>query len=177
MHRFWFFPLVLALVAVPFPQLTYLEALFPMVMLDGMPGHVPTVMMTLSDLGEIWNFAASYSVIMGVLLGVGLALFDLLRNRHRPGSEMASSLLGNLWWCGLYVTAINALNTLLCLGVAKAFPGPHAWSKQTIVPLFMVGILNLSAVLWASIRSITSGDVLSPGVLRDKLRRSVHLTG
>ena len=145
-----------------------------MVMLDG---HYPTIRTTLSDLGDIWTIAAPYNVAMGVLLGVGLALFDWLHNRRRSAWKTASTLLLNLWWCGLYVTTLNALNALFALAVVRMLPSTRGWSWQVLVPLFAVAILNLSAILWASIRSVTKSVVLSPGVLGSKLKRSARIQG
>jgi hypothetical protein len=176
MHRFWIFPLTLAVVSVPFPQLTFLEALLPMSMLDG---HFPTVRVTLSDLGDIWNITMPYNVVIGLVLGLGLALFDWFHKPHRAAGKIASSLLANLWWCGFYITAINAFNTAVSLAVIKARPAAPPLNSgsrwEVLLLLLAIAILNFSAIMWAAIRSITADDVISPRVLRNKLKRSATI--
>lgn len=149
-----------------------------MVLLDG---HVPNIWTLGSDLGDIWSLASPYHIIIGVALGIGLALFDWFHTRFhpRPASQTISSLLSNLFWCGLYITTIHALNTLLALTIIKFIPvliglAPNSRSL-ILLPLLAAALLNLSAILWASIRSITQRDIITPQVLRAKLQRSSRL--
>lgn len=188
MNRFWVFPLVLGVVGAALPFLMLVESAAPewyRASTAPVTGTFPRTTLQLwalyrPSLQLLWQWSA----ILGTVLGVALATGDwaLHRRRDRSGGKTSTRLIGNVIWCGLYALSVLVINDLLLITVLKTMGVPVTLSpaQETLFIAFpavvTVGV-NLAAVLWAAIRTTRADDVLSPRVLRDKLRRSTQLTG
>jgi hypothetical protein len=179
MNRFWIFPLILTIMGAFLPVIVLMEGIFPVAMATN-PIALLNVDRLAAQLSEACRITTFYGAFFGALMGLGMALFDWLRNGAHPQSKdsLMSRLILNLWWCGAYAFVVTALNSLLFWFTFSAFTlSPQLFSVR-LLPLLLAAIFGLSAVLWASVRSINNTtDVLSPRVLSRKLKRSAHIEG
>jgi len=182
MNRFWIFPLVLGLMGVLLPLAMLTAAAAPewyrapngrVGVIAGLSFYLPLL--------EVWSLRL---FVLGALFGFGVALWDWLHNRRRDpqGWKTSARLIGNSIWCGVYALAVMVMTDALLIALLKAEGVPKTLSSAQEA-LFIVwpttaaiGML-LSATLWATIRTITTDDVLSPRVLVGKMRHSVKLEG
>ena len=116
---------------------------------------------------------------LGIAVGILFTLWDKIRNQHLLATQ---NLLPNLFWCLLYASSINAINCLIsnfALGFGRGsqryYPPPHDIFTVTKAVIWGALLLNFIAILWAAIRSIQTDDVLTPRVLRGKLRERACL--
>lgn len=178
MKRFIVFPLALGVVGAFFPLVSWGEgviAQWPVFPVGPFPGIFGLAK-------DVFAATMPYGVAVGAAMGIGLAVCDKVRNRNRYNS--AQLLLANLFWCLLYATLIAAINCALCavtlLLTIDFTQFPFAGSSPLLRLLAGIFVLhsvsNFTAILWAAIRAITTDDVLTPRVLRDKLRRSSRLS-
>lgn len=167
MNRFWVFPLVLGVLGALFPFLAWIEAVIPLMW--SLFLRAPNL---LEGMSAIWFTVVPWGVGVGVALGLVAGTVDSLRNgRTRRG---ARELVGNVAWCLLYAHVFIAVNAL-----------PSAWVSSRLglaspVVIFLAlapFLLGLIAIAWATIRTISTDDVLSPRVLMGKLKRSTQLSG
>ena len=158
--------------------------LFPASLWQGMAGVLPVAFGTVraSGMGFWFNlFNAGYQEnygfaqqVLGLLTGLALAIWDLLRNKDDQSS--LKRLLPNFLYCGFYAFCLcfaNASLGLLTLSVLKN--GSPLISVVVALQFLGAFAFNFTAFFWAAIRSITTDDVLTPLVLRDKLRERARL--
>ena len=173
MKRFILFPIAISILGIIFPISVWLiaTALY-------LPIIARINIMLWSQLSfrflDVVNFGWLYGFWIGLLLGVALSCGDILHNRHNE--EACSRLISNVLWCGCYAILINLTNAMLntiILSQLSIGVTPGDWILT--LPIFGVALLNFTAIIWASIRSITTDDILTPRVLRDKLRERARL--
>ncbi len=117
--------------------------------------------------------------VAGFAIGIGIALWDAILNRRDKNGH--HRLLPNLFWCVCYLSlfiAVNAVVIAIMLSYNKPSFATGSNSPEDLAPaIFVWGtfLLNFTAIAWAAIRSITTDDVLTPRVLRDKLRERARL--
>lgn len=116
-------------------------------------------------------FLSSYwrGAIFGIIVGVVLAVWDRIFNRLANKKVLLSQ---NLFWCLFYALLFSIPNHALGLIYLYGYTSIRIFGT---LPLISLLLLNFTAILWAAIRSITTDDILTPRVLRDKLRRSSRL--
>ena len=173
MKRFWVFPLVLGLVGAIFPVFSYVE---------GIARGIIDVLITMGTLSpfrygllQLWNVTWPYGLGVGFILGIGLAVGDWFRPKNLVQNSNADlRLIPNLFWCGLYVLLVNAINTAIFYALVSRNPHIETIYALGLARFAMPGILNLAAILWAALRSIRTDDVLTPRVLLPKLRRQTR---
>ncbi len=102
-------------------------------------------------------------------MGVVLAVWDRIFNRLANKKVLLSQ---NLFWCLFYALLFSIPNHALGLIYLYGYTSIRIFGT---LPLISLLLLNFTAILWAAIRSITTDDILTPRVLRDKLRRSSRL--
>lgn len=118
----------------------------------------------------VWNVTRFYGLGIGVTSGLGLSIYDWFRNRLETKQPTKLHLISNLFWCGLYALIINIVNLAFFYALYVVMGvNLFAWFLS-----LSLAFLNLAAILWAAIRSITTNDVLTPRVLREKLRRQTR---
>lgn len=124
----------------------------------------------LGSLGQALAASAPASLVVGALVGAGFGAWDAARNGRAPRDK--SQLGKNLAWCLLYAHAFIVVDMLLAYAwFTRGSPGV----ALTPVTAFLPALFCLVAVLWGTIRTVTTGDVLSPRVLGAKLRRSASV--
>lgn len=177
MKRLLMFPLVLGIAGAFFPVVSWLEgviAQWPVFLV----GAFPSIINLIKD-----AFAETmpYGVAAGATAGIGFAFWDKVRNRDRQNSTQL--LLANLFWCLFYASLVIAINCAIC-AVTLLLTFDFTRFNLDRSPLLMGlltavfvlhTLLNFTAILWAAIRSITTDDVLTPRVLRNKLRERSRL--
>jgi len=180
MNRFWIFPLVMGVVSalLPFAMLVAGAAPEWYRALNG--GFLATNWSSFYlPLLQVWSLRL---FVLGALFGFGIALWDWLNSRRRDlqGWKTSARLIGNSIWCGVYALTVMVMTDALLIALLKALGIPKTLSPAQEA-LFMIwpataaiGLL-LSATLWATIRTITTDDILTPRVLGTKLRRSLKL--
>ena len=120
------------------------------------------------------DFGALYGFAIGVLLGLCLAFWSFLLNKYDESA--ITRLLPNLCWCGCYALLLNSINELLIFAVANQIAsGFNLPIWLLLIPFVCALSINFTAILWAAIRSIQTDDVLTPRVMRDKLRERARL--
>ena len=170
MNRFWSFPVVLVLVGALYPLVSTIEG-----MLSAIP--LPLVRYWLFHPGAVhinWESTAKrlpWTLVIGALAGLLAAALKEGRG-HARGSQW--QLVGNLFWCGLYAHIPLVLNVLL---IVAAQSQSLKLGIVGVVTTVFPAILNACAIVWATTRTITSEDVLTPRVFLAKLKRSAKLTG
>lgn len=171
MQRFLVFPLPLALAGAIFLALCWTQGTLTIWGLSGIGG---TLGVDLPDIiVEIVQQSWPSGSVAGIVAGLGLAIWDLLRNRRDQSA--ITRLLPNLFWCGCYALLLIAVNgVLFTLGTSQL---PLGQAANWVVPLPFLGaaVLNLTAIFWGAIHSITTKDVLTPRVWGDKLRVRARL--
>ena len=85
---------------------------------------------------------------------------------------MIARLLKNFSWCLGYALLLSIPNH--AIGVMALYDYIFD-TRLMVLPLFSVILFDFTAILWAAIRSITTNDVLTPRVLRAKLRQRAQL--
>lgn len=101
------------------------------------------------------------------------ALLEMRRNgmSDRSGVRAVRRLLGNGWWLGIYALLVEASLTLAM--IAGLMVGISRYLLLGLLFLSFL-IVNLAAILWATIRTASTDDVLSPRVSRGKWRASTR---
>lgn len=115
-----------------------------------------------------------YALFLGALIGLSLATWDLLRNRHDQSSTQR--LIANSLCCMGYAFLFMLTNAAFYTAATRLQPNiinVNSWIASSLV--FSLLFINFTAILWAVIRSITTGDVLTPHVLLRKLRQRTRL--
>lgn len=177
MKRFVVFPLVLGFCGAFFSIVSWGEGVvaqwpvFPV-------GPFPSIFDLAKD---VFEATMPYGVAVGIAAGIGLAVWDQVRNRDRQNSEQL--LLANLFWCLFYASLIVAINCAICaVTLLLTFDFTRFNLNRSpllmglLTAVFIVHtLLNFTAILWAAIRSITTDDVLTPRVLQGKLREHARL--
>ena len=174
MKRFVVFPLVLGIGGTFFIVLCAAQGIFPQlpyISAFSSPGRIGID----EQLAVAFQSTWLNGLIIGLLLGIALAIWDLLRNRRIDAA--ATRLILNTLWCWFYATALILFNSLLAFLTSYYFAqiGSKPATLILVLPFVSAGLLNLTAILWATIRSITTDDILTPRVLRDKLRQRSRL--
>lgn len=173
MKRFIIFPIVLGFCGALLPLVCYVEstlALYPLFV--AWSSNLNNDIWQL--LSDAWDATWLYGISIGLLGGITLAIWDLLRNRHKERSLIL--LLPNLLWCNFYVLIINIINAgIFALLTTQITFGSPSLQWILKLPFASAALLNFTAILWAAIRSITTKDILTPRVLRDKLRERSRL--
>ena len=124
--------------------------------------------MNLFSLGYTGSFGLAQQGL-GLLAGFVFAIWDLIRNKNDCSSVKRLPL--NLLYCGFYAFCLCIANASLGLLILSALK-----SGSPIIPIVVAlqflgaFAFNFTAILWAAIRSITTDDVLTPRVLRAKIR-------
>ena len=189
MHRFWLFPVLLGLVGIFLPPLILCEGFVPLLVANINWGIIADLAFALGritwlDFVGFMGETAPYSGSAGFVVGVSVAVFDWWRNgrRDRMGIYATAALLPNIGWCLVYAGCLSLLNGLVFYGILLLIRIFYPWSILWSLPLdeltfALIALLNVCAVLWGSVRSVTSEDVLTPPLLRAKLKRSSRLTG
>lgn len=173
MKRFVIFPLIMGIAGALFPISVWLIA--TSLYLPAIARfNVMLWSQFLFPFLDVVNFGCLYGFSVGLVLGIVLSCWDIFRNCR---SEKAySRLLANIMWFGCYAILINLMNAIsnaLALFLFANRATPADWILMT--PIFGVALINFAAILWAAIRSITTDDILTPHVLRDKLRERSRL--
>ena len=111
----------------------------------------------------------------GIPIGFLLGFWDMVRNRQNQISLLR--LAGNFFWCIPIGFLLSVVNSFLFDALSSFWVNNNSFPPDwfTISSYLAVGIPNFTAIIWAAIRSITTDDVLTPRVLRDKLRRSSRI--
>jgi len=173
MNRFWVFPVVLGVVGALFP-LGLIEGIAPMILSALLSDPVLT-----HNAGVALLLKLPWFITIGSGLGLIAGSFDKSVNgrRGRGGGQ----LVGNVAWCLLYAHVFIVVNGLTAFcWLSKDFPFGNVSSIVAAIDILAVYLplfLWLVAILWATIRTITTDDVLSPRVLLGKLKRSTQLSG
>ena len=171
MRRFLIFPLISAIVGALFPVFCMAQGMIPMLPIKFAfaANNGIGIENFLGDIfAETWKPGAIASAVFG---GV-LALWDLVRNRR--DLTAANRLAVNLAWCLFYAVLFIGANGVLVAAIALSYAQQKTAPPQmfTYWPFLSAALINFTAILWAAIRSIQTDDVLTPRVLREKLRRS-----
>ena len=166
MKRFLVFPAFAALSGTLFFLVSYVEGssvIFQQLSSDYIYHVAPFII----------NIILPYSLSLGLFVGLLLALWDLLRNRHDQSS--VARLPGNFFWIVVYTVPFVIANGVVYIFLSHLMPLFNIDSWMAMLTFWNFLLLNLTAITWAAIRSITTGDVLTPRVLRDKLRERSRL--
>lgn len=174
MKRFLVFPLVGGVTGTFFIWLCTTQGMLPQwpaILAFSNPGRVGI------DEQLAIAFYATWlnGLTIGIFSGVALAIWDLLRN-HRV-DDAATQLIPNTFWCWFYATILILFNALATFLISSYYVkiGVKPAIEILVLPFASAALLNLTALLWAAIRSITTDDVLTPRVLRQKLRQRARL--
>lgn len=175
MQRFLVFPIVFGICGT---------LLLPVSLWQGVVGTSSVALRNVAVAGsDFWtsifslNYRADFGFAQqcfGLFVGLAFAIWDLMRNKRDESA--AVRLHKNLFYCGFYALCLSVANASLGLLIFSALP-----TGSPLISLFVwlqfsgAVIFNLTAIFWAAIRSITTDDVLTPRVLRDKLRGQAHL--
>lgn len=169
--RFWIFPLALGLAGALLAPICFIEGVWPML-------PVAPAMLGQSEVahfGDSWAQSLRVLPVALAVFGAGVAALGLWR---RAESDVAR-LAPNLGWCllyaaflmALYVGAMRVCSLVLPLSVFRIL-----WRSDVFVVGWAFALLfNGCAILWAALRTVSTGDVLSPRVLGAKLRRSARI--
>ena len=175
MKRFLVFPLVLGICGALFS--TFCFAQFAAVVIVGVSAAVGSANPRLSPMQDAYLhqlstvFLSSYivGIIFGILTGLALAIWDKVRNGP-TGKKLV--LLQNISWCLFYALLFSIPNHGVGLFYLYGYTPIKFFG---VLPIISLLLLNFTAILWAAIRSIQTDDILTPRVLRAKLRRSSRL--
>ncbi len=175
MKRFLVFPLVLGICGAFF--LTYCFAQFAVVVNVGVTAAVSTTNPRVSTMQNLLVeqistvFLSSYTtgIIFGITVGLVLAIWNKVRN---VAGDKKLILPQNIFWCFFYALLFSIPNHIIGLLYLYGYTTIKFFG---VLPLIALFLLNLTAILWAAIRSITTDDVLTPRVLRAKLRERARL--
>lgn len=183
MLRFVIFPVSLALAFVAWVWACLFESVGVIQVVSSL-ANLPS---SISH-GQVMEFvrASSLAILAGAGFSLGFAIWDWKRNGKRDSSGHAVALrfLPNLGWCALYTIPICAFNALvfgllMWTQLGQIFAGRATANSSLVSVLVALGFLpylvNFVAIIWATTRSITQPDVLSPRVLRAKLGRAPML--
>ncbi len=185
MKRFLVFPLIGAFIGSIFFLITFIEGALPLSQVDyfGVEAGNYSLHFTGYSL-EFWRikhiisnlFTGSYKqgIFIGAIVGFGFSIWDFTFNKSDEDAEDRLGL--NLFWCSLYTSLIVAINIgvfhALFVNVPDIF---YRYERLQTLPVVSATLLNFTAIIWAAIRSITTDDVLTPRVLRAKLRERSRL--
>jgi hypothetical protein len=173
MHRFWMFPLVLAIVGALYPFVTTMQGWLATFATIGL-------FASSSEINDSVVVGAPIGALMGVGIGIATASSDYLKHltQDRSGITGANRLVGNLLWVGIYAGVLNLINAALVVVIVRSFVPPliaRFWMPA--IPFLLFGLANLATISWAATRTAQTNDVLSPRLLLAKLRRSTQLEG
>jgi len=173
MNRSWVFPLVLGVVGALFLPLCFVEGVWTLISVTYKWQHDSAAKNYLSAWPLTWQYYMGAGVVVGVLLGV--LNFKRVQSLH-------TCFIGNLRWCLLWALLLTEVNVALIHLFGYLHPSSMfarvLWREDVLtIGWFLALLFNFSAVAWATIRTITTDDVLSPRVLAQKVRRSVKLEG
>ena len=170
MKLFAVFSLVLGVLGALFETFCWMEAMFALTVLpiSGLVGGMDFTAITTYVFTTTWR----QGLAAGVAFGLASAFWDLLRNRRDQSA--ATRLFANLFWCGCYGLILGLFNALLIVVILYFFPATITW-LYGMTSWVNVAVPNLAAIVWATIRSVTTKDVLTPRVLRSKLRERARL--
>lgn len=168
MNRFWVFPLLWGVLGALFPTLAALEGMAPL--LPVLMSALGPTYSVLHSLGQALAASAPVGLVVGALVGAGFGAWDAVRNGRAPRDK--SQLVKNLAWCLLYAHAFILVDMLLAYAwFTRGSPG----FALTPLTAFLPALFCLVAILWGTIRTVTTNEVLSPRVLGAKLKRSVSV--
>ncbi len=172
MKRFLVLPMILSFIGTLFCPIYYFETL-----LAQWPAYTFPFAITLREKVLFYLLpVALYGAMIGAFVGLGMGLWDLLRNRTNQSAT--TRVIANLFWCSCYALTLILANRVFAQ-IALLFNNSNsAGSIRSGIMLFWwLGtlLLNFTAIIWAAIRSITTNDILTPRVLRDKLRERARL--
>lgn len=173
MNRFWIFPLVLGVVGALFLPLCFVEGVWPLVGVTSMWQHNQAVKDYLSAWPLVWHYHVGAGIVAGIVAG--------LLNFRRVQSN-TTRFIGNLRWCLLWALLLTEFNVALIHLFGYFHPSNMfariLWREDVLtIGWFLALLFNFSAVTWATIRTISTDDVLWPRVLLRKLKRSTQLSG
>ena len=175
MQRILIFSLSFAVVGAMFPLICVVQGMSPLIPIRVMSTPLSGNQMadTLRDV-----FLGSYPVgaPIGAFVGCALTLWDVIRNRR--DATAARRLAANLAWCLFYAALLLGFNGAIIATISFFHYAPQKLRPPEpfiFIPILSVPVINLTAILWAAIRSITTDDVLTPRVLREKLRERARL--
>lgn len=174
MHRFWIFPLIcgfVGAVTLPFSQWqsSVLLELQPIEFFE-------------ANIVDFTTFSSTKTVAIGAALGVLwgsiVTVWNFGRNRlreqHLPSTKL---LLPNLFWCGIYVSLLVISGAFVFAWIESKFDDRTLplllWLESALACLPFVA--NTSSIIWATTRTVTQTDVLTPRVIVGKWKRSSTL--
>ena len=160
------FPLWLGVTGVFLPVITVIEGLVPL--LPVFPSLGPIDSGSWKALFDFWVMSAFYGVPIGVVLGLAASGCWMLR-RGRGDWAGAARFGPNLRWCLALAFLVGAVNDVLFFVVLER-GSPGYWAAY--FPFALAVVLNLVALACATIRTITTDDVLSPRSVLAKMRHS-----
>ena len=173
MKRFVVISFTLGSLGAAFGPFYYLEHLLTIFIIYSGITMGLTLQIFVGNINSIVQHTFVPSLFVGVMAGAIIAGWDTWRNRRDQSSTVR--LLPNLFWCGGYAFLLFVANSSLAFLSFRYGPsGPLKFFDQ-VFPLFGIIIPNAMAIAWAAIRSVTTKDVLTPRVLRDKLRERARV--
>ncbi len=176
MKRFLLLPLALGIVGAFFYVVCWIQ--FAAVILVAVNMAVSNANPRLAEMNSLFsariatNFLTSY--LPGFVFGLvaGLALTFWYWPRIQSKDRMDAHFWKNIFWCLCYACLPSIPNCII--GVMALYDYIFD-TRLTVLPFISIILFNFTAIVWAAIRSITTNDVLTPRVLRDKLRQRARL--